>query len=160
MMCQRILSEHCINQTFFGDAIEKGNTLDLRNGVLADVIHFCALHDIQSSNLRHFGTFLELFMITIALITALLSFIGENIESPSKDGEIKTKKARGSKVRIKKKQRQVGEMNEGWLRKEEHKSEDKHNYKRRASLMAYRMEEKRVGHEQCGCCYPSPKSFE
>ena len=56
---------------------------------------------------------LTLFMITMALITALLSFISENIESPSKDGEIKTKKARGSKVRIKKKQRQVGEMNEG-----------------------------------------------
>ena len=41
---------------------------------------------------------LTLFMITMALITVLLSFISENIESPSKDGEIKTKKE-GKKIK-------------------------------------------------------------
>ena len=56
---------------------------------------------------------LTLFLITMALITVLLSFISENIESPSKDGEIKTKKENNKIKTSDKKQRQVGEMNEG-----------------------------------------------
>ena len=74
---------------------------------------------------------------------------------------IKTKKE-GKRIKSsdKEKQRQVGEMNEGWLRKEECKSEYKHNYKRRASLMTLSNGRRKGGHEQCGYRYPSPKSFE